>query len=223
MPWPTSSSPAMSNRRSQTQQPSAAQVILASASPRRRELLARLAIPFTVMPADIAEHPLRHETPQTYVQRIAKDKAQVIAQRFPAAVVLGADTAVIIDQQILGKPSNLEDAKHMLTRLSGRLHQVVTGLACLHGQRQFCHQASVCTAVRFRKLSTAEIEHYIATDEPFDKAGAYAIQGQAATFVEQLEGCYHNVVGLPLLQTAALLRAAGVAVTLPERSAKNAW
>lgn len=223
MPWPTLSSPVMSDRHTQTQQPIAAQVILASASPRRRELLDRLAIPFTVIPANIEEHPWRHETPQTYAQRIATDKALVIAQRFPAAVVLGADTVVTIDQQILGKPSDAEDAKRMLTHLSGRLHQVITGLACLHQRRQFCHQVSVCTAVRFRDLSATEIEHYVATDEPFDKAGAYAIQGQAAAFVEQLDGCYTNVVGLPLSHTAALLRAAGLVVTRPAHSAKNAW
>jgi septum formation protein len=213
----------MFNRRTQTQQPTAAQVILASASPRRHDLLAQLAVPFTVMPADIEEHPLLHETPRTYVLRVAKDKANAIAQRFPDAVVLGADTAVIIDQRILGKPTGVEDAKRMLTQLSGRLHQVITGLACLQYRRQFCRQVSVCTAVRFRKLSAAEIERFVATDKPFDKAGAYAIQGQAAAFVEKLDGCYTNVVGLPLSHTAELLRAAGLAVTLPERSAKNAW
>ncbi|MCZ6875767.1 MAG: Maf family protein [bacterium] len=213
----------MSNRRPQTQQPTAAQVILASASLPRRDLLAQLAIPFTVMPADIEEHPLRHETPRTYVLRVAKDKAYDIAQRFPDAVVLGADTAVIIDQQILGKPTGDEDAKRMLSQLSGRLHQVITGLACLRYRRRFCRQVSVCTTVRFRELSAAEIEHYVATHKPFDKAGAYAIQGQAATFVDKLDGCYTNVVGLPLSHTAELLRVAGLVVTLPERSAKNAW
>lgn len=199
------------------------QVILASASPRRHELLARLAIPFTIVAADIAEHPLCHETPHAYVRRLAKRKAQHVAQCFPAAVVLGADTAVIVDQQILGKPTGAEDAKQMLTRLSGRVHQVMTGLAVLQHSRRFCRQACVLTRVRFRSLSTLEIERYVDTGEPYDKAGAYAIQGQAAAFVERLDGCYTNVVGLPLQHTAALLRAAGLPITLSGRSEKNAW
>jgi septum formation protein len=185
-------------------------LILASASPRRRELLAQLAVPFAVLPADVDEQPLAGEAPTAYVRRLAQTKAQHLAQRFPEALVLGADTVVVLDGQILGKPGNVEAARQMLTRLSGRQHTVITGLALLQQGRQFVRLDTVSTLVRFRSLSQAEIERYIATGEPFDKAGAYAIQGEAAAFVESLEGCYTNVVGLPLRHTAALLRAAGL-------------
>ena len=187
-------------------------LILASASPRRRELLAQLALPFTVMPADVDEQQLAAEAPTAYVIRVARAKAQHLAQRFPEALVLGADTTVVLDEQILGKPGSVEVARQMLTRLSGRQHTVMTGLALLRQRQQFVRLDMVRTLVRFRPLSRAEIEHYIATGEPLDKAGAYAIQGEAAAFVASLEGCYTNVVGLPLRRTAALLHAAGVSV-----------
>lgn len=220
---PTLSLPATSNMPHAACPADLPQVILASASPRRHDLLARLAIPFTVVAADIAECPLCNETPHAYVRRLAQAKAQQVAQHFPTAIVLGADTAVIIDQQILGKPTGEQDAKQMLSHLSGRLHQVITGLAVLQYGRRFCRLASVSTEVRFRRLSALEIEHYVATGEPFDKAGAYAIQGQAAAFVEKLNGCYSNVVGLPLQRTAELLRAAGLPITFSGHSEKNAW
>lgn len=213
----------MSNTPPSSQPANLPPLILASASPRRHALLAQLAIPFTVIAADIAECPLCHEIPLDYVRRLAKDKARHVAQRFPTAVVLGADTAVILEQHILGKPTGEQDAKQMLTRLSGRVHQVITGVAVLHHGRRFCRQADVSTEVRFRRLSALEIERYVATGEPFGKAGAYAIQGQAAAFVEHLNGCYTNVVGLPLQRTAALLRAAGLPITLAGHSEKNAW
>jgi septum formation protein len=187
-------------------------LILASASPRRRELLAQLALPFTVIPANIDEQQLVAETPMAYVRRVARAKAQHLAQRFPEAWVLGADTTVVLDEQILGKPGSVEVARQMLTRLSGRQHIVMTGLALLQQRQQFVCLDTVRTLVRFRPLSRAEIEHYISTGEPLDKAGAYAIQGAAAAFVESLEGCYTNVVGLPLRRTAALLHTAGVSV-----------
>jgi septum formation protein len=187
-------------------------LILASASPRRRELLAQLALPFTIIPADVDEQQLAAEAPTAYVIRVAWAKAQHLAQRFPEALVLGADTTVVLDEQILGKPGSVEMARQMLTRLSGRQHTVMTGLALLRQRQQFIRLDRVRTLVRFRPLSRAEIEHYITTGEPLDKAGAYAIQGGAAAFVESLEGCYTNVVGLPLRRTAALLHAAGVSV-----------
>jgi septum formation protein len=198
------------------------QLILASASPRRHDLLATLGVPFTVLSADIVECPLANEAPYAYVRRLAKDKARHVAQRFPEAVVLGADTAVVIDQQILGKPAGEQDAKRMLRQLSGRVHQVMTGLAVLQYGRRFCRQASVSTEVKFRPLSASEIGAYIATGEPFDKAGAYAIQGRAAAFVEMLNGSFTNVVGLPLSCTATLLRAAGFPVTPSGHNGKSA-
>jgi septum formation protein len=199
-------------------------VILASASPRRRELLSRLAWPFTVMPADVDEQQHPGEAPLAYVVRLAQAKAAHIAPRFPDALVLGADTVVVLDQQVMGKPADAAQAQQMLTQLSGRQHTVLTGLALLqHGQR-LMRLESVSTQVHFRVLSAQEITQYIATDEPFDKAGAYAIQGYAAAFVASVDGCYTNVVGLPLRRTATLLHAAGVPVTMPPaHSGKIAW
>jgi septum formation protein len=199
-------------------------VVLASASPRRRELLARLSWPFTIIPADVEELHHPGEAPLAYVVRLAQTKAAQIAQRLPDALVLGADTVVVLDNQILGKPENVAHARQMLTRLSGRQHTVITGLALLQQRRQLVSLDSVSTRVRFRPLSRQEIEHYIATEEPFDKAGAYAIQGQAAAFVASIDGCYTNVVGLPLQRTAALLQAAGVPVTMPPgHNERTAW
>src|SRR5262252_6158601 len=188
------------------------ELILASASPRRRELLTRLAIPFTVIPANIDESPLPNELPRAYTMRVAHTKAQHIAQQFPTAVVLGADSVVVLDQQILGKPRDLADARHMLTRLSGRQHHVLTGVAVIHQAQHFVRLDAVSTLVHFRPLSPSDIEPYLATGEPLDKAGAYAIQGAGAAFVAAWDGCYTNVVGLPLQRTAILLRAAGLHV-----------
>ncbi|MGQ4808397.1 dTTP/UTP pyrophosphatase [Candidatus Entotheonellaceae bacterium PAL068K] len=200
------------------------QVILASASPRRRKLLTQLAIPFTVLPAEVEEWHLPGETPGVYTLRLARTKAQHVARRFPEALVLGADTVVVLDQQILGKPGSPDQARHMLFSLSGRQHTVITSLALLHERRQFMRLDTVSTQVRFHPLSAAQIEQYLATPEPFDKAGAYAIQGGGAAFVETFDGCYTNVVGLPLRRTAVLLRAAGLDVPRPPaRSGKNAW
>jgi septum formation protein len=187
-------------------------VILASASPRRRELLAQLAIPFTVFPADVEERRLADEDPMAYALRLAQTKAERVARRFPEALVLGADTVVVLDAEIFGKPGSVAEARHMLTRLSGCEHTVLTGLALLQQCRQFIRRDAVRTRVRFRSLSAAEIEQYLATAEPFDKAGAYAIQGAAAAFVASLDGCYTNVIGLPLRRTAMLLQSAGVPV-----------
>ena len=155
--------------------------------------------------------------------RVAYAKAQHIAQQFTTAVVLGADSVVVLEQQILGKPGDVEEARHMLTRLSGREHTVLTGLAVLYQAQQFVGLDAVSTRVRFRSLSPSAIEHYIATGEPMDKAGAYAIQGAAAAFVASWDGCYSNVVGLPLRRTATLLQAAGLHVpTLPAHNAQSA-
>ena len=203
--------------------PPPAQLILASASPRRRELLARLAIPFTVLPANIDESTLPGEVPWAYTRRVAYAKAQHIARQFPTAVVLGADSVVVLEHHILGKPRDTDDARQMLARLSGRVHTVMTAVAVLHHARHVVCLDVVQTLVRFHPLSPSAIEHYIATGEPMDKAGAYAIQGAAAVFVVSWEGCYTNVVGLPLRRTAAFLQAAGLpAPILPERSGQSA-
>jgi septum formation protein len=185
-------------------------LILASASPRRQHLLTQLGLAFDVMPADIDESWRLEESPVDYVKRLAYAKAWHVAQDHPMVFVLGADTIVTIDGEILGKPRDAGEARAMLRRLSGRHHDVLTGLALLHHQGAFTRIDSVRTSVRFRPLSDADIDAYMATREPFDKAGSYAIQGDGSRFVDGYDGCYTNVVGLPIRRTAALLRTAGL-------------
>ena len=189
-----------------------ADLILASASPRRQCLLRQLGLSFTVVPADLAEAPAAGETPAAYVVRVAREKAAAVARRFPQALVLAADTIVVLDGEILGKPQSAADARRMLARLSGRQHTVLTGLALLRSCPELMLCDTVSTRVRFRELHCEEIAHYVASGEPLDKAGAYAIQGDAAAFVAAIEGCYTNVIGLPRRRTAALLRTAGLEV-----------
>jgi len=192
-------------------------LVLASASPRRRELLAQAGFTFTVHPAHIPEDPLEGEDPIAYVTRLAREKAQVVFRALSAEnnakqesdsepealVVLGADTTVTLDDEILGKPEDAADAARMLRRLSGRTHRVITGVAVVSAQG--VEVAAEATAVRFLTLSDQEIDAYVATGEPMDKAGAYAIQGLAARWIPRIEGCYFNVVGLPLALVAAML------------------
>jgi septum formation protein len=188
-------------------------LILASASPRRRELLTQAGYSFEVRPAHIPEDPLPAEDPSTYVTRLAREKAEAVYARFltegttPPPVVLGADTTVTLDDHILGKPTDPADAARMLRLLSGRTHRVITGVAIVtdSGTRV----AAEVTSVHFRTLSDEEISAYVATDEPMDKAGAYAIQGRAARWIPRIEGCYFNVVGLPIALVATMLEEAG--------------
>ncbi|WP_426149802.1 Maf family protein [Pseudomonas sp. DC3000-4b1] len=184
-------------------------LFLASGSPRRRELLAQIGVPFSTLTAPIDETPLPGEQPQAYVCRLAMAKAKAGQAQAPAgAVVLGADTAVILDEQILGKPADGQDARAMLAALSGRAHRVFTAVAV----RSASEAEVICVSsqVRFRHLSAQEIDAYWASGEPADKAGAYAIQGLGAVFVETIDGSYSGVVGLPLCETAALLARFGV-------------
>ena len=179
-----------------------AQLVLASASPRRRELLDQIAVQYTCAPQDIDESVLDGESAYAYVERLAREKAQSGAQQSPLPV-LGSDTCVVLNNQILGKPTTTEDAFAMLSSLSGQTHQVLTGIAiCKAGE---CYSQVVSTEVKFIPLSSEQIEAYIATQEPMDKAGAYGIQGKAAVFIESISGSYSNVVGLPLTETAQLL------------------
>ena len=184
-------------------------LILASASPRRRELLATLDLPFSVMPAHVDERHRTAEPPASYVARLAREKAGQLGEQYPSAWVLGADTVVVLDPCILGKPADADEARAMLRRLSGRQHTVMTGVAVVHRGRGMTQCDVVSTRVCFHTLQDADIDAYIATGEPFDKAGAYAVQGVGGQFVAALEGCYNNVVGLPLQRTMALLQAAG--------------
>ena len=183
---------------------------LASGSPRRRELLAQIGVPFSVVSAPIDETPLPNESAPAYVERLARAKAAAgLACLEGPAVVLGADTAVVLDGRILGKPENREDALAMLADLSGREHQVLTAVALSDGQR--VHSLCVASKVRFRAISAEEAQRYWASGEPADKAGGYAIQGLGAVFVTGLSGSYSAVVGLPLSETAELLGQFGIA------------
>lgn len=186
-----------------------ADIILASASPRRAELLASAGIGFRVVPGDIDENPLPGELPLDHVLRLGREKALEVAAREPGGVFVGADTVVVCAGEIMGKPKDAADAERMLVKLSGVEHEVITGFA-VHDRasRQTVNEA-VVTTVRFKKLSLKEIRAYIATGCPFDKAGAYAIQGGAAYMVERIDGSYTNVVGLPLCEVVEALHRVG--------------
>ncbi|WP_111495731.1 MULTISPECIES: Maf family protein [Marinobacter] len=184
-------------------------VVLASASPRRRELLEQMGLSFTVQPVDIDESPRPDERPEIYVERLAREKAEAGLARLgdPSALVLGSDTTVVCDDRIMGKPVNERDAADMLRLLSGRTHKVMTAVA-LAGDFG-CYARLVVTEVRFRSLDEAEIAAYWQTGEPRDKAGGYGIQGKGGIFVDGLWGSYSAVVGLPLQETAELFEEAG--------------
>jgi septum formation protein len=179
-------------------------LILASASPRRRELLAALGIPFVVMPSTVPEIARVGELPAQFARRMAREKAADVAGRHPGSAVIGADTVVVVNGEIFGKPRDAADARRMLEHLSGRAHRVLTAIA-VAGSADYVREALVETTVVFRALGVREIDHYIATGEPFDKAGAYAIQGEAAGFVIAVDGSYSNVVGLPVPAVRHLL------------------
>jgi septum formation protein len=180
-------------------------LFLASQSPRRQELLNQLGVHFAVRSQDVVENHHPGETPEVFVQRLAVDKAAAVQQALSFTEqrpVLGADTVVVIDGEILGKPATRANAITMLQRLSGRSHQVMTGVAVVSRQQSVCVNVSEVT---FRELSLEEIEAYWDTGEPADKAGSYAIQGYAAAFITKLVGSYSGVMGLPLFETAQLL------------------
>ncbi len=187
--------------------PSDTRLILASSSPRRAELLRNAAIPFEVEPANVPEDRLEGEAALPYAIRVAREKAAAVASRRPGRFVLGADTVVIADEHVLGKPSDADDAIRMLRLLSARAHQVTTAVALLgpHGEQV----ASETTEVTFCRLSEEEIRAYVATGEPLDKAGAYAIQGIASRWICRLAGDYFNVMGLPVPLVYRMLRQHG--------------
>jgi septum formation protein len=185
-------------------------LILASASPRRRELLAQVGLKFTVAAANLNEVLLPDEAAAAYVRRLAEEKAVAVWNAHKAEdtpedplIVLGADTCVVSDGHILGKPTDTADARRMLELLSGRTHAVLTGLAAVSARKTV--RAVEVTQVTFNELTDRDIAQYIASGEPLDKAGAYAIQGHAARWIPRIEGCYFNVVGLPIARTVALL------------------
>ena len=183
-------------------------IYLASQSPRRRELLAQIGITHQVISATIDETPLADESAEDYVQRMALEKARAGHRLHNDQPVLGADTAVVLDGHILGKPDDQQHAQRMLLRLSGREHRVLTGAALVAGNRE--HYRMSDSRVTFRDITRVEAANYWQSGEPADKAGAYAIQGLGALFVCHLSGSYSGVMGLPLFETAELLRAAGI-------------
>ena len=188
-------------------------LILASGSPRRRALLAELGLPFRVVISDVPEDTDPDLPPEIQAIVLAERKAHAVASKLESGIVIGADTIVSLDSEMLGKPANDADAIRMLRRLSGREHDVVTGIAVIDAATGSSFLSAVNSVVRMRTLSDGEIRRYVATEEPRDKAGAYAIQGHAAEFVSKLDGCFTNVVGLPLCETAQMLRDAGVMTT----------
>ena len=187
-------------------------ICLASRSPRRRELLHQIGVDFDVIDVDVDEQRGPQESAEAFVARVALDKARAGRSALPAGSpmpVLGADTAVVIDDEVLGKPRDGADAARMLSLLSGRTHRVLTAVALVAGRETVCVSTSNVT---FRTLGDAECAAYWASGEPADKAGAYAIQGLAAVFISRLEGSYSGVMGLPLYETATLLQESGITV-----------
>jgi septum formation protein len=183
-------------------------VVLASSSPRRRELLNLIGIAHEVRPANLDESMRPRETPRRHAERLARDKASAVAMRDPDLITIAADTIVVINRKVLGKPVDKEDAARMLAMLSGREHTVITAVAVSRGKK--LRSAIEEVKVKFRPLREEEIEAYIATGEPMDKAGAYGIQGFGATIVERVEGDYFAVMGLPLVRLIGLMREVGV-------------
>ncbi len=179
-------------------------LVVASRSPRRADLLTSAGYEFEIAPADIDERLLDGETPATHVRRLAREKAARVARDHPESIVLGADTVVVIDGVVLGKPADDADAAGMLRRLSGRTHDVLTGVALHAKNAQCCDVES--TRVTFRELTAGDITWYVGSGEPDGKAGAYAIQGRASRFITRIEGSYANVVGLPVALVDRLLR-----------------
>jgi septum formation protein len=187
-------------------------IILASTSPRRLELLRRLGLKVKVVGSRVKESKFSIKDPEKLAKTLALTKAQEVARRTKDGLVIGADTIVVLKGKILGKPKDSKEAKYMLRELSGKTHEVLTGLAVIDASDGKTMVDFVRTKVKFRNLTDEEIANYVATDKPFDKAGAYAIQEKAGLFVEKIDGCYFNVVGLPLARLAKILKEFNVAL-----------
>ena len=192
-------------------------LILASASPRREELLCRLGVPFTVIPSELPEE-LPPGPPEASVRALALAKARAVARRLDAGVVLAADTVVVFGVSVFGKPAGADDARRMLRALRGRSHEVITGVALVEAPGRRETTAAVVTGVQMGQYGEVEIDAYLATGEPYDKAGGYAIQGAGGRLVARVDGCYTNVVGLPLTTTRRLLAEWGI---IGEKGALN--
>jgi septum formation protein len=191
---------------------SGVKLILASASPRRAEILAAAGIPFEVRASKVDESRLAGESPEQMVGRLARAKAEGVAlinNSEEPRIILGADTVVVVDQEILGKPGDAATAQQMLMKLRGREHRVITGFALLHTHDKEARVGHETTRVWFSEMTDAEVDGYVATNEPLDKAGAYAIQGMAGRYIPRIEGCYFNVVGLPIERVWRTLKELG--------------
>ncbi len=193
------------------------ELILASGSPRRKELLAALGLDFVVIPSTVAEPNYDGRDPAKYANELAETKALYVARQLRSGLVIGADTIVVLDGEVLGKPDSAAHAVDMLSRLSGRSHTVYTGLAVIDAATGELEQEVVATEVKFRHLTAAEIDLYVRSGEPMDKAGAYGIQGLGAVFIQSIQGCYYNVVGLPLSALDQLLKRFNFAILQKER------
>lgn len=193
-------------------------LILASTSPRRQDLLARLDIPFEIVAPEHVEEVHQHESFAETCRRLAREKAQAVARRHPCDLVIGADTIVILDQQLLGKPVDENDARHMLQLLSGKTHLVKTAVALSVEAKAYQSDILETTEVTFHPLNDAEIDRYVHQYRPLDKAGAYGIQDWSGVFVLGLKGCYHNVVGFPLASFYQHLKATGLYEELNRKS-----
>lgn len=185
-------------------------IVLASTSPRRRDLLRQIGVSFRSVPTLVDEQIYPGEKPETYACRVALEKARTAAQKKPEAIIIGADTIVVLNDVILGKPIDAGDAKRMLGLLSGQMHMVITGVAVVDAATGKSLTRFETTSVWFKQLSSGEISSYIASREPFDKAGAYGIQEKGALFIQRIEGCYFNVVGLPLHLLGVMLSEFGI-------------
>lgn len=200
----------MHNQGGASQQDTTPQLILASASPRRQELLRQAHVPFTAIPSNTPEDVRAGESPEGYALRVAEEKALDVAQRYPGSWVLAADTVVTLQGEILGKPQSEAHGQWMLRLLSGQTHRVMTAFVLVDQDGRVYTRQVITSEVTFKPLSEAQIREYLATGEAFDKAGAYAVQGLGASLVERVGGSYTNVVGLPLAEVLAALRSAGL-------------
>ena len=187
-------------------------LILASSSPRRQAYLKDLGIAFRRVSPDVDERRRRAESPRAYVRRLAVEKASVVSERYPRSWVVSADTTVVVDKRVLGKPRNPAEARKMLRKLSGRSHRVLSGIALVHRAESVVRSAVSSTRVFIRRLSDDEIRWYVSTGEPLDKAGAYGAQGKGGLLVARVEGSFSNVVGFPLEKFYELLKACGLSL-----------
>ena len=184
--------------------------ILASASPRRIELLSLLGLRFEIIPSHVDETFMQGETPREHVLRLSREKAEKAAAAHPDAWVMGADTIVIINGEVLGKPRSPDEAKEMLGKLSGRVHTVFTGFSVTKRSHSILVRDTVESSVRFREIPDDEMAWYVESEEPYDKAGGYAVQGMGAFFIKEIHGSYTNVMGLPLCEVVDVLKGVGV-------------